>query len=403
MKIFFTLMLAASGLGFLKTILLARTLEAADFGHYISLFGSALLAGILLSFGLVEATVKRYPKLWGADPFAVLDDAHGISIKLMVRAALATAACCALVSLTPLPYAPHELAFVGMLTATSSLQNLAASVLRGCDKAQLLQNFTLARSVSSFTFALVGGSLWSWPGAIAGEVAAGVGSLLFARFVVRATAGPKVSPATPPTDMATGGMRLYFSFLMSSSTSLGDRALVGAALGAAAAGTYGVVGMVYQIGQLLVTVLAQRVGAGIIKASPSADAQDEERRKLRLQVRVLVAACAAITGSFLLLKALHFPGELFEKYDISYASILLAGAVAALQVYGLVEFHLLARHQENVILLASGVAALCFFALFLAGWSWHLPLEWFIGSAGLARLTQMVILLVFLGKRPLSS
>ncbi len=221
-----------------------------------------------------------------------------------------------------------------------------------------------------------------WQGAIAGEALAGLLALLAARLGIRqAFAGAPSQPAARQLGSTTvdraGGNRLYWATLSSSSTSLGDRALINALSGPAIAGTYGVLALIFQIGQLLVNILSQRVGPLIIKADSS-----EMIRMVRPETCVGNGpgwVCRA--GGRGVRAGRQGPGStqrFFRQVLISAVAIVGAGLVAMLQIYALLEFYLLAHDREDAVLVCSVSAAAFFFALFVLAGLLQLSLEWFV-------------------------
>ena len=392
MSAFFFWMLVSSGLGFLKMLALAQILARPDFGHYVSLIGAAMLSGVLFSFGLVEGTTKRYPRMWVAGlATAVVSDAKSISTVLAKRFAVATLLAALLAAFLPLGYSPVDLVMAGIVGLCTALLALAASLLRAADSPRAFQVFSVTRSALSFVIACAGGAILGWRGAIGGEAVAGVLAVLAARVNIGSAfaAAPREPTVTrqlrdTAVDRA-GGAKLYWATLSSSSTSLGDRALINALSGASLAGAYGVVALIFQIGQLLVNILSQRVGPLIIKAGFSGDDLSGAGGSVRAQWAALGGAVLALVAIVLGFRAINFPPGFFAKYSISAVAILGAGLVAVLQIYALLEFYLLAHDREDAVLACSVTASVLFFSLFSLAGVMQLSLEWFVFAAALAR------------------
>lgn len=148
MRSFFAWMIFASGLGFLKLLSAAHLLNTADFGHYTTVLGGGMLASSLLSVGLVEGTIKLYPRLWQAGrPEGIRTDSAATGRRLAARFAVASTLLCGSASLMDLGYGPLPFllgAGVGLGTAFLALQ---ASMIRAVDSASLLQTFSVRRAV----------------------------------------------------------------------------------------------------------------------------------------------------------------------------------------------------------------------------------------------------------------
>ena len=47
-----------------QPVVLAKLLPAAAFGNYVMVIGGSALLTMVLPFGLIEGTIKRFPRLW---------------------------------------------------------------------------------------------------------------------------------------------------------------------------------------------------------------------------------------------------------------------------------------------------------------------------------------------------
>ena len=93
-RLFFLLMAASSALALLRGFVLAGILPVDGFGRYAMLFAIGTFAASLLSFGMIERSFKRFPRLCvdGHTAWA-LNEADRIAKKLGGRAVLAIAIC----------------------------------------------------------------------------------------------------------------------------------------------------------------------------------------------------------------------------------------------------------------------------------------------------------------------
>ncbi|MDQ8030990.1 MAG: hypothetical protein REJ50_03165 [Bordetella sp.] len=399
MKAFFALMLAASALGFVKFLTLAKIMPGAAFGDYVSIVGVAMLSASVLSFGAIEGTVKRYPRLWVAGQRAAIgSDARSILVRVTLRFLAVAVLLAAINDVFGWSYSRLDVVIGTLFGLGTALQALMASLLRAVDRASALASFSLARSSFAFVAAITGGALAGWEGALTGEVLACVVSLAQGRWIAlrayRDLPAGSGEMAEQVPENRHDGLRLYLANTLSSVTGLGDRAFVNAALGAAAAGSYGVLAMVFQVGQLLVGILAQRIGTTFIKASYAGNTGYDAVRRIWLVFAGLLLVSGGMVGTLLLLERLNWPASFFDKYTLSPLSIILAGGVAAMQIYTVIEFYLLSRDQENGVLAASIIGAILLVGCFIIGSHNAWPLEWFIGSVFLAKAAQLLALVV---------
>lgn len=390
-------MLFASGLGFTKVLALAQIMAPANLGSYVSVIGVAVLSGTLLSFGQIEGTTKYYPRLWMTRDYArITDSVRVIAGKLAIRFALATIAGAAALVFFKFDNPIITAAVAGGIGLCSANLALAASLLRAAENANVLQAFNLVRNGTAIVLACIGGWLFGWNGAMVGDLVAAAGSLLYAAISIRSLVKrhTDAQPVEPFADTVskTGGGKLYLAYLLSSSTLLLDRGVINIILGAAAAGSYGIVALMFQVGQLVINIFAQRAGPRVIK-SAQANAKGSGRiESVRKPLLGMAALSVAVASGMLLARALDIPFGFFERYQISWQAIVLGGGVCFMQIFSLLEFHLIAHDRERDVLLASAIATAGMALLFATAWYLGLDLEWFILSVLVARTLHAAIL-----------
>ncbi|WP_029029508.1 hypothetical protein [Salinarimonas rosea] len=395
MPSFFLLMLIASGFGLAKLVVLAKVLEPAAFGEFVTLLGAGALSGILLSFGTVEATVKSYPRLWTlGQAQEIRASARAAATTLAVRFAVLGVMAAAAGAFGLLPYSASALLLMSVIGLATAYMSLTTSIMRAADRSTAVRNLTLARNAFAFILVVIGGWMFSWEAALLGEAISAVAALFVAgRELTAVLFGPSARSGTTepaPFRVEATSWRLYFAYLLSAAIALGDRAAVNAAAGPAAAGAYGVVAIVFQGGQILTNILVQRIGAIVIKGRADDGAPPPALSSLLAAAGISAAAAIVVLIS---VKATGFPAAIWDRYAISTLALVMAGAIAGLQIFGIVEFHLLARDAEGRVLAASGFAALTAAAGFYLCAVADAPLEGYIGTVLAARLAQLVILL----------
>lgn len=393
-------MLLASALGFIKLLALAYAMPAHDYGQYVAHFGIATLAGSLMSMGLVEKTIKAYPRQWVTGQRRVmLGDAARIGRVLALRFLLAGAIGLLLSYLHLAPVSLNEVIWTTGLGLCTAWLALLASLYRAVGSQKALQNFSWWRSAATLCMALPAGWLLGWQGAIAGDILANL--LGIAIGLCQLPGLYRDEPVSQPADAAAavadevvdrGHHQLYLSNLAVSAVTMIDKAWVSAAIGAALAGAYGVVMLIPQIAQLLVNVVVQHIGPLVIKLAHLKQRDDSRISAVGLQAGLLAAFSALMTVGALVAKRLPYLDHLFAKFAISDLSLLLAGIIAAGQIYSVVEFHLIARDRESDVLLASAASGAIFIGLFAIAALLHARIEWFIAAAAAARWSQVWLL-----------
>lgn len=389
-------MLVAAGLGFLKAIVLAQTMVPLEYGHYVTILGGALLAGAILSFGAVEVTAKLYPRLWVDERRPeIRDHAARLMRRLGARFLLATGVVALAAHVVDIGYSPFIYMCAGLLGLLSLFLSVVAALVRAVGQDSLLQRFTLTRAGISFVLTCVAGWKWGGVGAILGEAVAAGLSLLLARWSVFARFSGEAAPDAPKIE-ETGGGNLYLSRLLTSSTELSDRGLVNAALGAATAGSYGVLALVFQAGQLLANIMAQRIGPSVVKMAHSGYGA---RAGLVAMKEVALLMFMVSVGILVMIGGLKYSGmfdSFFGKYDIGYGHILLASGISFFQIYNILMFVLIAEDRERQVLWASLASAIFFYAAYAWGAVQRLDLYWFLASILMSKVVLSLALLVFM-------
>ena len=392
-------MLLASSLGFVKVIALAYSLDVEAYGVYIAIFGVSTLAGAIASFGLLERTIKLYPRQWAAGKqLQILADAKLIVKRLLFRFLVFGFVGVIITNAIGLPFSWIEVISVGLLGLGSAWLSVFASLFRAVGSRIALQKFSIWRSGLACVFALIGGWRWGWSGAIAGDVLASSATACFAIGSLK-----KLYARMPDIQRDSGSLEkneevdsghddLYFANMISAATVMADRALVGSSLGPAAAGAYGVIMLMPQVFQMLVNVISQYIGPLVIKLVYLQRSDQSKFSELRLQ-SILLSLLAVICVVFVLLaRRLSFIETLFDKYAISDLALILAGLISAGQIYCLIEFHLIAYDCERQVFVASFWAGLLFLMLFAIGAYQSLAVEYFVAAAAMARWQQVGML-----------
>lgn len=393
-------MLLASSLGIIKLFTLAFLLSASDYGHYVAIFGLSTLAGAIVSFGSVERTIKLYPRLWveGRNT-EILSDARGVLKLLTVRFTILAAAGLFITHFQILPFNWVEVILLCLLGFASACLAIFASLYRATGLRQALQSFSLWRSALACLLALMGGWSMGWIGALGGDILASVITITSAIITLRklyakpAESMREESSRDEKHTSDNGHGSLYVANMLTSSTSMADRAIVGATLGAASAGTYGFVMLMPQVFLMLVNIISQYIGPLIIKFTHLRHEDKSRISAIGLQgvilaLLALLSIVGALAGQYL-----PFIDQLFIKFSISDTSLILAGVIAAGQIYALMEFHLIALDGERFVLSASIASTALLVSLLLIGATYQaLTVEYFIGAAATARWLQVAVL-----------
>lgn len=398
MFMFMFWMLLASSLGFFKFIALAAVLDVSDYGQYVAIFGLSTLVGTIISFGSVERSIKIYPRMWVKGNYSnILKDASAVTKTLLMRFSLLAAVGLGLTFVEKVSFDWIEVVCFCLLGLGSAWLSLLASLYRASGLRKALQNFSFWRTGLAFLLTFIGGNYLGWIGAMGGDILASILTCIYALFTVRkiyaqATVESSESERDESGGNEGGHGRLYVANMMTASTTMIDRFLIGASLGASTAGSYGVIMLIPQISQMLVNIVSQYIGPMIIKFVHQGHEDKSNISAIGLQGLIVVLLSSICVGSLILCKHITFIDSFITKFSISDMSLILAGIIAAGQIYSLIEFHLIAYDGEHLVLIASMLSTGLFFSLFFLVAQYSLSVEYFVGAAALSRWLQVVIL-----------
>lgn len=394
MKLYILFMGTASVLGFVKSALVATILSAHDFGNYGMTLGAAMFLTMALSFGLIEATIKRFPRLWvERDRTAINAATRRIRMALFSR----TAALLPLVVIGAIVLNPRPdllawgcvvvLGYAGILGRLESAQILAIG------SNSLIARFSLLRSTFAITAATGGAVLFGWRGALIGELFAATATVIQARYSLRPHLS--VGPAGPLSkDKLEEDRGLYASALLASAPTMLDRSAIAAASGAAIAGQYGFAMLLAQVGQVVVNIVCQKVGPSIIRSRKITGNGRAGSKMMLLACATVIGVSILTAGGVISAMALGIGADLISKYALSPTIVLIACASGAMSVFVIMEYAVIALDREQEVLRASGVAFLVFAIGLGVTALVRGPVEYYLLTGLLARAAQSIWLLV---------
>lgn len=407
--LFLIAMLLASALNFARFAFSALILPQADFGIYTAIVGAVGLTSILISFGLVEATTKLYPRLWVSGRRGeVWQDAKSTARMTGLRVSALAAVALVIVQtglVDRLGIGSGTVLVLAVFVWTTSLLGICAAIIRAVGSVALLQSFAFIRGLLPLTLVAVAVYSEDWFLAILAEAVGAalvvtIGAILVRRAMTRAAPGDAEAAETGLERDNRGGREVFFANLMSSSILLGDRAVITALLGPAVGGAYGVIALVVQAGNLLMNILSQKFGPDIIRAIHTGASLPTALKYLRFPAIILGLAALGV-AVVLTLGRMAVPevADYLDARGIGQTAILLAATLVFLQIFLLLEFAALAINNERGVLRSSALAlstcAIGFALAFWQGW----PLEAFIFSILLARIAQILSLTLALRYR----
>lgn len=357
---FFGLMGVASAVSLTRGFAIAALLDPASFGTYAVVVASGAFGSTLISAGRVEQTMKSYPRLW-------VNGAHGEVVArsdatagLLIRRSAILAAAIALAATTLPAQADWLWLALGavVVAAATAAVSLYASAHRATLDLPSMGAVTLQRASLSISLGCTGALLFSWPGAVAGEIIAAWSGMMLSRRKTVALARAGEAALAPAQALAAsndpaGGRWLFASTLAASGPAYLDRPFVAALWGPAAAGSYAFLMLFVTCANVVVGIAAQKVGPQFIRM---AHAQEPVRQLVCLATR-WIGVCLASTliglalAGFSLLK---WPlNGLGNEYGVQGPLLAAIAILCSFQVSVFLEWLLISLDRERDVFLAS--------------------------------------------------
>ena len=203
---------ARLGLGFVASVLTARTLGVGDFGVYVSLGAMASIVGAVADFGLTEAAVKRIAEVWNSDEGEAAERGRaffwtrlGAAVVVVLASSLLILAARA-AGLTSVPPAiPVALTLVGVVAA--ALSGAVSAILQATRRFGRLSAVMLVNSGATALAALVLARL-GWLNLVTALVVLGSGASLLSFAVGRSLLPPGWTLAPPASRLRDEAGRL---------------------------------------------------------------------------------------------------------------------------------------------------------------------------------------------------
>lgn len=399
------LMGAASAASLFKQLLLATFLERSEFGIIAALTTAGVFASTLISYGSIEATRKKFPRLWtdGAT-HRIIEDLSEIS-KLVLKRAIAVFLLMASVLLIGGWRIDYGLVVVSV-AFSGCIVGLCASVQRvALSKNQLAQMVILRTMIvtilpvaiaSRFDFHLV-------------LLAESISALAAALWVYKNTQrlckahGETIASVIPVETSSLPSLPsrydyLFWAFLLGSIPFTLDRTVIALQLGAAEAGSYAVVSMLIVISATVNGIVEQVVGPRIVSVRHVSAQDSTAERLLWRTLWQTGAACAFIVAAAFVLIQSPLAGHLSQKYEISVYLFIPVLLVCIAQFSPILDWYLLSLDKERAIM----IAAVTFFLLFVLGFGVSSALEAelvvFVWCLVVARVAQVCVQIFYINQ-----
>lgn len=398
--LFLGVMGGASALSLARGFVVASLLDAASFGTYAVTVALGAFCSIILSAGRVEQTQKTYPRLWAEGrQREVLKQADRTAWVVVLRAvvlgAILLLGCFVAEAARWIPIA---LATTCLATLTAGV-SLYASAHRASLDLGSMSTVGFARAASALICGCYGAWLWSWEGAIAGELVGGAFGTWLSRKWVKALAWtpdlPHKEVGLPIKFRDRSGTWFFITAITAAVPSYLDRFFVAHHWGNEAAGSYGFL-MLFVTGANVVTgILVQKLGPQLVQmAHLGSFVRDQVRLSVAWASAAGVAYFTGMLISTFILFATSF-NSLAIKFDLEVQSLVLATVLCFLQLGHIIEWVLISRDRESMVSIGSSIYLVAGLALASVSVWLHWSLIEFLRGLVFAKTIHIMALLVF--------
>jgi hypothetical protein len=377
---FFLLMGTSAAVSLAKGFVLAQMLPPQAFGFYALVLAIGTFASSPLGFGQIERTNKRFPRLYvdGQAPLA-LREADGIALLLAYRALALGAAAMVAAQIAGRGEWVLGAAAAALLSAAIGWQSIFASVHRASGELSTMGRATIARTTATIALAAAGAYLFSWSGALIGEIVGASAGAFISRAYAHGVVAILPSRESQPAFAPEKDMWLFAAFLVGSVPVYLDRLVVTAGYGIGAIGPYSLLMLFVTGSSILATIIVQHLGPQLVRLEREGTPFGQLMRLTAVWAAgasALVLAGMIVASWAMLAGPLAFLGA---KYSLDLPLMTATAIFAAAQVSMMWDWILLSHDGERyvfaaalayVLLLAAGLAAVLAAGAELAAFIW---------------------------------
>lgn len=415
--IFAVTMIAATALGFMKTIALVAILPSDVFGVYITGLGGATMVALFSTFGDVELTYKLYPQQYAIRRVdKVLAHIKGLILKLFIRGFLI---CLLTITVSiifnPLGFSYRDAALITITGLGMVLQMLMASIIRAIDPRKILPLFTLARGTTALIFCgFIALQTTDWRTVLAAEALGMFVVFIVTAILINRRLNQEISSCDDNSidshlfsfkEDRTAGKKIFLATLIAASIPYGGRIAVLWLAGPVVAGAYGLLTVLVQTGQMIAGSLSQKLGPALLREAATRGESTRLNALQRFGLPIIFLWAASIFTFIICWLSTFVPrlADFWLSYNISLFIIGLTTLQMSMTVYLYLGYAAMAENRENDLIAASLVAAIVFYGGFLFSFQFNLALVGYIASATTAYAIHTIYLFICYRKVLLST
>lgn len=400
--VFYTLMALTSVVAIAKLGTLAAILSPEDFSRYSATFALVTFTCGLISFGLVEGTVKKFTRLIAFGRSAELRVEYLSTLRqLTLRHFLVLLLAATLSAFFQPDFIVLAPTLVLLAYVTNSF-SIVSSVLRGYDRLLTFGTSALVRATCALLFASLGAALFGWKAALLADAAAtGAVCLAYLIYIWGLMREDVARPSAGADDQLVSrrrdGVWLFVAFTVALIPVSFDRLWLVYFSTPTTASQYAFTSLWMSAATMLVTVYIQKLGPELIRSyalrrdiSPVGTAI-----KRSAMTSLLIAAGAACS---LVVVKLVFADIYWDRYSMSLEIAIAVVAVSALQITPIYDWALISADKEIGVFAAAAVFAAVAAVLFVILTIIKAGAVAYLAAFGVARLCQILTAVIWMAK-----
>ena len=330
--VFLAFMIGGAGLSFCRVLVVAMNLDSQSFADYAVIVATSAFLSSFISFGGIEATIKRFPRMAANGNFGEMQLQSGVILRQIAIRAIALGVIAFVIGSLTRASPIFAIGAAFFLALPTGYTAIIASKQRAVGNARSLASGTVFRAVLSIIgVSLVStfGSLWAVVLAEAAMAALGclISEIIIKKAIAKSTrllaadmnnpvADENISQTADLQNRANDGLLIFLTYSVISAPFYLDRLYVSVTDGKSEAARYAILAIFLSAASLLVNVVGQRVGPDAVRL-----AMHSQSRKLayrHVAVWCIIASAAWVSFLLALASAFHFeliPAGL-KKYDV---------------------------------------------------------------------------------------
>jgi len=406
-------MSAAAGLSLARGFVIAGILSPQSFASYAVTVSLGAFLSSILSWGLVEETIKQFPRIAVSGDLSSLTVLSKRAVRRLTSRAAIYIPVAALAAYFLGPSSFVTLGFAVPIAYGVVVTGIVASMQRALLDPMHLAFGTVVRSAIALILASLGAYQFGLVGAVAAEViAALVGSFVSAltshRKIAKQSLNKPGSSAAHDGDVpsrlveAHGGVQVFVAYTALSVPVYLDRTFVSAVFSQSEAASYALMALFVSASIVLVNIVAQKVGPQIVSREHAGAAPGSLVWYAAKWSGLVLAIWLSFIGVASCLPSIAPFSEMFARYSVSGELLFAIALLGCVQVTALFEFILIARDREKqfVFLAITYLASVLVVGTVVAYAA--VPLLGLIGLLIVARLLYLTLIVFALCRRTVS-